>query len=85
MAYQLQGSYKKVDTDAFDSYLASSMGKSSPKEQEWRQVFIEARERPFTILWEESRTILTYKDFNSSCRREYWDYGRETWISWISR
>ena len=65
MAYPLYGSYKKVDTNAFDSYRICSMGKSSPKEQEWGQIFIEARERPFAILWEESRTILTYSDFGS--------------------
>ena len=39
--------------------------KCSPKEQEWRQVFIEARERPFAILWEESRIVLKYRDFKS--------------------
>ena len=50
MGYQLYGSYKKVDINAFDSYREFSMGKNSPKEQEWRQVFIEARERPFAIL-----------------------------------
>ena len=50
-----------MDTNAFDSYQASSMGKSSPKEQEWRQVFTKARERPFAIPWEESRTILKVK------------------------
>ena len=65
MAYQLHGSNKKVDTNAFDSYRICSMGKSSPKEQEWRQVFIEARERPFAILWEESRIVLKYNDFGS--------------------
>ena len=54
-----------MDTNAFDSYWASSIGQSSPKEQEWRQVFIEARERPFAILWEESRIILNYRDFGS--------------------
>ena len=65
MAYQLHGSYKKVDTNAFNSYQASSRGECSPKEQEWRQVFIEARERPFAILWEEFRTILKYVGFES--------------------
>ena len=48
----------KVDTDAFGSYQASNMGKILPKEQEWRQAFAEARERPFAILWEESRIVL---------------------------
>ena len=65
MLYQLHGSYKKGDTNAFDSYWASTMGKSSLKEQEWCQVFIEARERPFAILWEESRIVLKYKEFES--------------------
>ena len=54
-----------MDTNAFDSYRTSSMGKCSPKEQGWRQVFIEARERPFAMLWEESRTVLKYRDFKS--------------------
>ena len=84
MAYQLHGSYKKVDTNAFDSYWASSMVKSSPKEQEWRQVFIEARERPFAILWEESRIVLKYRDFKSQHYREYWESRRETWRDWKS-
>ena len=61
------------------------MGKSSPKEQEWRQVFVEARERPFAILWEESRTVLKYKDFRSWYCREYWEFGRDTWRDWTSR
>ena len=34
MVYQLHGSYKKGDNNAFDSYWASNMGKSSPKEQD---------------------------------------------------
>ena len=54
-----------MDTNAFDSYQESSMEKCSPKEQGWRQVFVEARERPFAILWEELKTILKYRDFES--------------------
>ena len=29
------------------------------------QIFIEGRETPFAILWEESRTVLKYNDFGS--------------------
>ena len=65
MVYQLCRSYKKKDTNVFDSYRASSMGRSSPKEQEWGQIFIEERERPFAILWEELRTILKYRNFGN--------------------
>ena len=54
-----------MDTNAFDSYQESSRGKGLPKEQKSRQVFIEARERPFAIHWEESRTILKYRHFKS--------------------
>ena len=39
-----------MDTNSFDSYQASSRVKGSPKEQEWHQVFIEAREGPFAIF-----------------------------------
>ena len=39
MVYTLHASYRKGDTDAFDSYRESSMGKSLPKEQKWPKVF----------------------------------------------
>ena len=54
----------RTRTTRVADYLPTS-SKSSPKEQEWLQVFIEARERPFAILWEESRTILKYSGFRS--------------------
>ena len=66
----------------FDSYQACSMGKRSSKEQQWSQVFVEARERPFAILWEESRIALKYKDFKSWYYREYWYRRCETWAYW---
>ena len=65
MVHQLHRNYRKGDTNEFNSYHASSIGKSSPKEQEWRQVFIEERERPFAILWEELSIVLKYRDFKS--------------------
>ena len=41
------------------------------KSKSGAKVFIEARERLFAILWEESRTVLKYKDFKSLCYRKY--------------
>ena len=57
------GATGKRDTNGFDSYRASSMGKSPSKEQEWRLVFIKAREIPFSILWKESSIVLKCRDF----------------------
>ena len=39
------------------------MGKSSPKEQEWRQIFIEVRRETIRHPLGKSRTMLKYKDF----------------------
>ena len=47
------GDRSKIETDAFNSYPASSIGKNSLQEREWCQIFIEARERPFAVLLKE--------------------------------
>ena len=49
------------------------------------QVFIEARDGPFAILWEESSTIIKYKPFGSQYYLQYLESRIETWDAWTSR
>ena len=49
------------------------------------QVFVEAMERPFAILWDKLNTTIKYEDFGSQYCLQYLEFGLETWKAWISR
>ena len=48
------------------------------------QVFIEERETPFAILWDDSSTIIKYKDFGNKYCLQYLESRLETWDAWTS-
>ena len=63
--YQLYGIYKKEDTNAFYSYWHLAWVKTHLRGDTGAQIFIETRERPFAILWDESSITIKYEDFES--------------------
>ena len=48
------------------------------------QVFIEARERPFAILWDDSSITIKYEDVEIQYYLQYLESGLETWDAWTS-
>ena len=48
-------------------------------------IFIEMRERPFAILWDESSITIKCEDFESQYYLYYFEFGLKTWDAWTSR